>query len=140
MWIVPSLGQCFRSTGNYLWGSMLGIAVCWGWANLLRVSLAEGHSFTQFGADNWIFTLTAALGVLLWTAATWQRFRSIGAPEWAVTACTAALAVLWGYIFYLRMRPLLAFGLLLVVPLTLALASAKAIRETDAPLDSSEDS
>jgi hypothetical protein len=119
---------------------MLSIAVCWGWANLLRVSLEEGHSFTQFGADNWIFTLIAALGVLLWTAATWQRLRCIGVPEWAVIGCTASLAVLWGYLFYLRMRPLLAFGLLLVVPLTLALASAKAIRRTDTPLDSSEDS
>jgi hypothetical protein len=119
---------------------MLSIAVCWGWANLLRESLAEGHSFTQFGAEDWVFTLIAALGVLLWTAATWQRFSCIGAPEWAVIACTSALAVLWGYIFYLRMRPILAFGLLIVVPLTLALASAKAIRDTDAPLDSSEDS
>jgi uncharacterized membrane protein YedE/YeeE len=117
---------------------MLGIAVCWAWVNILRESLADGISTTQFVAENWLFTLIATLGILLWTSATWERFRSIGAYKWMATACTAALAVLWGYLFYLQMRPLLAFGLLLVVPLPLALASEEINQGTDAPQNSPE--
>jgi hypothetical protein len=125
----------FRSRKNYVWGSMLGIAVCWGWANILRENLAGEFSVTQFVAENWIFTVVAAFGVLLWTVATWERFRCIGASEAVATTCTAALAVVWGYLFCWRMWPLLALGLLLVVPLPLAIAGAEKNQETDVQHD-----
>jgi len=137
---ILSLCQGFRSRGNYLWGSMLGIAAGWGWANSVRESLAEGHSLTQSFGENSVITLIAALGILLWTTATWQRLRCIGTPELVAAACTAALAVLWGCIFYLRMRPILALGLLFVVPLPPAIASAESDSGHDAAQDSPENS
>lgn len=140
MQAIPKLLLRFRSRRNYLWGSMLGIAFCWAVVNILRESLADGISATQFVARNWLFTLIAILGILLWTLATWERFRSIGAYKWLATACTAALGVLWGYIFYWRMRPLLALGLLLVSPLPLAVVSAEKNQGTDEQQDSPGDS
>jgi hypothetical protein len=115
---------------------MLGIAVCWSWTNILRESLAGSFSVIQFFAENWIFTVVAAFCILLWVVATWERFRYIGASEFGATACTAALVILWGYVFYWRMRPLLALGLFLVSPLPSAIASAGKNQHTDEQQDS----
>ena len=138
MRVIPRLCQRFRSRRNYLWGSMLGIAVCWAWTINLRESLWEGSSITQFFTEKWFFTLIAIVGFLLWTTATWERFRSIGSYKWLATACTAALAVLWGWIFYWQMLPILALGLFLVAPLPLALVREEINQDINAPNNSPE--
>jgi len=88
--------------------------------------------------EKWFFTLIASLGILLWTIATWERFRGIGSYKWPAAAGTAALAILWGWIFYWQMRPILALGLFLVAPLPLALVREEINQDTDVPNNSPE--
>ena len=48
--------QIFRCRGNYLWGSMLGLASCWISLNMLRESFPiSAGGVVQFISENWIF-------------------------------------------------------------------------------------
>jgi hypothetical protein len=112
----------FRCRGIYLVASMLGLAICWISANLLREALFGADAFrTEFVVRNSPIILLDVSGTALWMVATWQRLYRIAASDWAASWGTAALVFLWGYLFTFRIWPILAIGLILVGPVGLAI-------------------
>jgi hypothetical protein len=131
--------QIFRSRGNYLWGSMLGLASCWMSLNMHRESLPKSAAgLALFISGNWIFTLLATLGVLLWALATWQRLFRIAVSIWAATIGTIFLAVIWGNLFRYRISLPLALGLFLIAPLPLAVPKGGEERRKEPPEEAEE--
>jgi hypothetical protein len=113
--------QIFRCRGNYLWGSMLGLASCWISLNMLRESFPISVAgVVQFISENWIFTPSAVLGAVLWAVASWQRLFQIAHSNWAAALGTIYLAGIWVFLLRDRIGLSLALGLVLIAPLPLA--------------------
>lgn len=131
--------QIYRGRGNYLWGSMLGLASCWISLNMLRENFPKSAAgLALFISENWIFTLFASLGTMLWAVATWQRLFQIAPSRWAVTLGTICLAFIWGYLLQYRMELPLAIGLFLIAPLPLAVPKGGEKRRKESPEETEE--
>ena len=126
--------RIFQNRRHYVWGSMLGLVICWLTVNLFRLRF-QTFSMTDWRlfAFHWPLLFLGSIGVLIWVTATWQRFYRVSPSNWAATLGTAALTALWGYVLSFRAWPLLAFVLFIVMPLPLALCKEEVELNSPAP-------